>query len=194
LHIPACALIVPAVCGPAVPLLPIIFFFSSRRRHTRFSRDWSSDVCSSDLRVFTQNAVQSDLAEEVQIPAGPGVDEQRAAVRQRLLELLGGCAARRPPPAALQRGAIRPAHLEPILAEKHFLQRLIRRLRFGDQSSAEERLLVEPQPVAVRTLAAEQVADKRRRARNPAVLSPRGGRPDREKRRQQRPEPVTSAP
>src|SRR5436309_6069002 len=27
----------------------LIFFFSSRRRHTRFSRDWSSDVCSSDL-------------------------------------------------------------------------------------------------------------------------------------------------
>src|SRR5690606_4763562 len=27
-----------------------VFFFSSRRRHTRFSRDWSSDVCSSDLR------------------------------------------------------------------------------------------------------------------------------------------------
>src|SRR5690606_40332022 len=27
----------------------IFFFFSSRRRHTRFSRDWSSDVCSSDL-------------------------------------------------------------------------------------------------------------------------------------------------
>src|SRR5690606_40566026 len=28
------------------------FFFSSRRRHTRFSRDWSSDVCSSDLTSF----------------------------------------------------------------------------------------------------------------------------------------------
>src|SRR5690606_41010531 len=27
----------------------LFFFFSSRRRHTRFSRDWSSDVCSSDL-------------------------------------------------------------------------------------------------------------------------------------------------
>src|SRR5690606_40952700 len=26
-----------------------LFFFSSSRRHTRFSRDWSSDVCSSDL-------------------------------------------------------------------------------------------------------------------------------------------------
>src|SRR5690606_41188357 len=30
-------------------LITSIFFFSSRRRHTRFSRDWSSDVCSSDL-------------------------------------------------------------------------------------------------------------------------------------------------
>src|SRR2546430_3760710 len=28
-----------------------IFFFSSRRRHTRFDCDWSSDVCSSDLRL-----------------------------------------------------------------------------------------------------------------------------------------------
>src|SRR5260370_22485945 len=27
----------------------IFFFFSSRRRHTRFKCDWSSDVCSSDL-------------------------------------------------------------------------------------------------------------------------------------------------
>src|SRR5258707_6060657 len=27
----------------------IVFFFSSRRRHTRYWRDWSSDVCSSDL-------------------------------------------------------------------------------------------------------------------------------------------------
>src|SRR5207253_4568171 len=27
----------------------IFFFFSSRRRHTRWPRDWSSDVCSSDL-------------------------------------------------------------------------------------------------------------------------------------------------
>src|SRR5690606_40132701 len=30
-------------------LSSLFFFFSSRRRHTRFSRDWSSDVCSSDL-------------------------------------------------------------------------------------------------------------------------------------------------
>src|SRR2546422_11499321 len=30
----------------------LAFFFSSRRRHTRCSRDWSSDVCSSDLLTF----------------------------------------------------------------------------------------------------------------------------------------------
>src|SRR6266436_4522017 len=33
------------------------FFFSSRRRHTRCSRDWSSDVCSSDLRGSAEAAV-----------------------------------------------------------------------------------------------------------------------------------------
>src|SRR2546429_6886827 len=32
------------------------FFFSSRRRHTRCSRDWSSDVCSSDLYSLLQMA------------------------------------------------------------------------------------------------------------------------------------------
>src|SRR5690606_7121302 len=32
------------------------FFFSSRRRHTRFSRDWSSDVCSSDLDIVPKRA------------------------------------------------------------------------------------------------------------------------------------------
>src|SRR5690349_23169586 len=32
----------------------LIFFFSSRRRHTRSLRDWNSDVCSSDLFVDTK--------------------------------------------------------------------------------------------------------------------------------------------
>src|SRR5207245_5840143 len=35
-------------CGSYV-LVGLFFFFSSRRRHTRCYRDWSSDVCSSDL-------------------------------------------------------------------------------------------------------------------------------------------------
>src|ERR1019366_7797196 len=33
----------------------IVFFFSSRRRHTRLVSDWSSDVCSSDLHVGLAN-------------------------------------------------------------------------------------------------------------------------------------------
>src|SRR5690606_40135799 len=42
------------------------FFFSSRRRHTRLSRDWSSDVCSSDLVLNVMPVVQFIVAE------GPG--------------------------------------------------------------------------------------------------------------------------
>src|SRR5215475_15716149 len=44
------------------------FFFASRRRHTSFSRDWSSDVCSSDLRcsdVWGQDHVVSRVRENV---------------------------------------------------------------------------------------------------------------------------------
>src|SRR5688572_32387452 len=36
----------------ALVALILCFFFSSRRRHTRFDCDWSSDVCSSDLGEY----------------------------------------------------------------------------------------------------------------------------------------------
>src|SRR5215203_7137641 len=40
----------------------LLFFFSSRRRHTRYWRDWSSDVCSSDLdRVATATSAKEAL-------------------------------------------------------------------------------------------------------------------------------------
>src|SRR5690606_41545945 len=42
-----------------MPSRTLLFFFSSRRRHTRFSRDWSSDVCSSDLPLFTMNMINN---------------------------------------------------------------------------------------------------------------------------------------
>src|SRR5207237_2570448 len=35
----------------------VFFFFSSRRRHTRFKCDWSSDVCSSDLSTASTSIV-----------------------------------------------------------------------------------------------------------------------------------------
>src|SRR5437867_11385290 len=34
-----------------------LFFFSSRRRHTRSYGDWSSDVCSSDLRIIYSSSI-----------------------------------------------------------------------------------------------------------------------------------------
>src|SRR3989442_10371805 len=37
------------------------FFFSSRRRHTRCGRDWSSDVCSSDLDLSDRGLLASTL-------------------------------------------------------------------------------------------------------------------------------------
>src|SRR5690606_433576 len=45
------------LCCSVLRLLCGFFFFSSRRRHTRFSRDWSSDVCSSDLAHFEWPAI-----------------------------------------------------------------------------------------------------------------------------------------
>src|SRR2546421_2897923 len=38
----------------------VFFFFSSRRRHTRSDRDWSSDVCSSDLFVVSMDKLSAD--------------------------------------------------------------------------------------------------------------------------------------
>src|SRR5438105_8253563 len=39
----------------------VFFFFSSRRRHTRSTRDWSSDVCSSDLSWSKPILIAPDL-------------------------------------------------------------------------------------------------------------------------------------
>src|SRR5256885_10963869 len=46
-----------------------LFFFSSRRRHTRLQGDWSSDVCSSDLRKWDR--LLSALARRVNPLPGP---------------------------------------------------------------------------------------------------------------------------
>src|SRR5690554_7238636 len=48
-----------AVWGAQWNFNVIFFFFSSRRRHTRCGRDWSSDVCSSDLQRDYENYVKT---------------------------------------------------------------------------------------------------------------------------------------
>src|SRR5207237_1001798 len=58
----------------------LFFFFSSRRRHTRFKCDWSSDVCSSDLFHLIR------IGGVARIGAGAGL----AAERAELLDLARG--------------------------------------------------------------------------------------------------------
>src|SRR5690606_41021973 len=53
------------------------FLFSSRRRHTRFSRDWSSDVCSSDLL-----ATELEAAEAASPPDATKVAGLKALIQQ----------------------------------------------------------------------------------------------------------------
>src|SRR5690606_7489579 len=59
------------------------FFFSSRRRHTRFSRDWSSDVCSSDLAVGADVLAELDRLGVIGRPGGGRPDRAGAEGRER---------------------------------------------------------------------------------------------------------------
>src|SRR3712207_9398593 len=52
------------------------FFFSSRRRHTRYWRDWSSDVCSSDLDRCRDDRDQRDGGRAALVHAGEGQQER----------------------------------------------------------------------------------------------------------------------
>src|SRR3989475_4372236 len=73
----------------------IIFFFSSRRRHTRFDCDWSSDVCSSDLamirRGLTHEQPRQEPAEDLMAEIFPMLERIGAEIEK----MLGGPADRR---------------------------------------------------------------------------------------------------
>src|SRR2546430_6264112 len=79
----------------------VLFFFSSRRRHTRFDCDWSSDVCSSDL-LRARHAVRGGRATGAAAGArGVGLFERRLGPP-------------RPPPGARRRpGGRRPLAVAP---------------------------------------------------------------------------------
>src|SRR5438445_7110540 len=62
------------------------FFFSSRRRHTRYWRDWSSDVCSSDLRGVEAEPHEATDRERIgRAPGNPalGVEPFEVAEQQQ---------------------------------------------------------------------------------------------------------------
>src|SRR5438309_10580885 len=60
----------------------IFFFFSSRRRHTRWNCDWSSDVCSSDLRRERLRVDRADEADD-RLVGVPGEARVRGVGRRR---------------------------------------------------------------------------------------------------------------
>src|SRR6266536_2324416 len=62
------------------------FFFSSRRRHTRSTRDWSSDVCSSDL-LTPAKADDDAVTADVHAPRLRGDQEVRRALEHDLPDL-----------------------------------------------------------------------------------------------------------
>src|SRR5688500_20272004 len=57
----------------------IIFFFSSRRRHTRLQGDWSSDVCSSDLIAVAALAIAGGIVGDARLGAVDAGAEHLAA-------------------------------------------------------------------------------------------------------------------
>src|SRR5690348_17912422 len=52
----------------------LFFFFSSRSRHTSWTGDWSSDVCSSDLRCLTSRFDAASIVPSVPCAAAPRID------------------------------------------------------------------------------------------------------------------------
>src|SRR5215510_16066138 len=67
------------------------FFFSSRRRHTRWPRDWSSDVCSSDLRGNTHmNLGRAAVAQQLHKRAGSVAAHDRVVDQHHALALQVG--------------------------------------------------------------------------------------------------------
>src|SRR5437762_9741200 len=70
------------------------FFFSSRRRHTRYIGDWSSDVCSSDLVRFGEPAAAVDTGV---LEKGAFGDPQEPEQRQQEAEPEFGAFQRRRP-------------------------------------------------------------------------------------------------
>src|SRR3989442_898296 len=117
--------------APSIKRIVSLFFFSSRRRHTRCGRDWSSDVCSSDLylgEVEEFDAAVLDLG----LPVRDGLTvlrAWRAQGRVMPVMILTARGAWHEKVAGMDAGAddylAKPFHMEELMAR---LRALLRRL------------------------------------------------------------------
>src|SRR5256884_5226018 len=86
----------------------MFFFFSSRRRHTRCSRDWSSDVCSSDLyRYATSRSLVTKSPLPISVPKMPERFVPYIYTRDELRRLLDSTAVFPKYPRKLQAHTLR---------------------------------------------------------------------------------------
>src|SRR5205809_423475 len=100
-------------CGKSFSMADI-FYFSGARRHTRCSRDWSSDVCSSDLGVVAEGvSAYPQIVTAQMVENFLGGEIGRASCRERVwcwalaggLKENDGALAAGPPGAAARAGA-----------------------------------------------------------------------------------------
>src|SRR5256885_13514032 len=86
----------------------VLFFFSSRRRHTRLQGDWSSDVCSSDLQDAPACGIESGGGTGSRKLEGvPGVFGKGAAAARQWRVAIGEGEVRAKARAGIQRGGER---------------------------------------------------------------------------------------
>src|SRR5438105_11282467 len=105
------------------------FFFSSRRRHTRSTRDWSSDVCSSDLSIF-EPIWNRRYVDQVQITAGEdlGIEGRgryyeeagilRDMIQNHVLQLV--CLSALEPPVSFDADSVRDEKIKVLRAIETF--------------------------------------------------------------------------
>src|SRR6201996_4835401 len=90
-----------------------LFFFSSRRRHTRFDCDWSSDVCSSDLIRAALWTLRGKRLAALGLAFKGGTDDVRDSPAVDLIRRLldaGCCVAAHDPVAVEKAKSQLPAH------------------------------------------------------------------------------------
>src|SRR5207247_5275447 len=143
------------------------FFFSSRRRHTRSTRDWSSDVCSSDLGAVDLGSLGSHAGHQRRAPLVVEV-EREAHARLRI--------GRRHGRVDVARSEQRERHYrQPVPAPQALSHRAPSRLTVRKYSAPPPAACFWPRPACCRT--APPVHPSPATARASSARCPAAGRP-----------------
>src|SRR5690625_6908744 len=159
-----------------------MFFFSSRRRHTRWPRDWSSDVCSSDL-INDEDFIEPALPDLARLVAGDRFINEplmRRAINASLYsgtsedaERLALLAERRDIPTAIREEALATLN---VWEEPSLFDRVTGRYR-GSHSNDPEMLYRALEPVLASLISDPEATIRASAARLVATAGYEPGRP-----------------